>query len=91
MLRGQKFCGSLYIETLFTTQGDQVGKLQLPFLTPDNLIGTPDRTRTCIFHPVTRYGLEDRDDTEAYLATMRSSRLTDSNGLVTRVVSTYLR
>ena len=48
--------------------------------TPDNLIGTPDRTRTCIFHPVTRYGLEDRDDTEANFVTMRSSRLTDSNG-----------
>lgn len=29
------------------------------------IFGTSDRTRTCIFHPVTLYGLEDRDDTEA--------------------------
>jgi hypothetical protein len=37
-LQGQNFCGSLYVETLLTPQGDQVGKLQLPLLTPDNQI-----------------------------------------------------
>ena len=37
-LQGQNFCGSLYIETLLTPQGDQVDKLQLSLLTPDNQI-----------------------------------------------------
>ena len=31
-----------------------------------NISGTPEGTRTPIFHPVTLYGVEIRDDTEAY-------------------------